>query len=135
MPSGTVVGLSGRIGIVPRFSVVVRLVATPYDVFFSSHFIGQTLVASELRSATAFFKHVSSNPEGDSNVQTRYRHRALLACSMPAFAANDYPSAKMQTALPSEAMTVTDWYKQNVYDPNENKIGISKMFWSISPER
>ena len=20
-------------------------------------------------------------------------------------------------------MTVTDWYKQNVYDPNENKIG------------
>ena len=29
----------------------------------------------------------------------------------------------MQTALPGEAMTVTDWYKQNVYDPNENKIG------------
>ena len=48
---------------------------------------------------------------------------ALLACSMPVFAANDYPSAKLQTALPSEAMTVTDWYKQNVYDPNENKIG------------
>ena len=48
---------------------------------------------------------------------------ALMACSMPAFAANDYPSARMQTALPSEAMTVTDWYKQNVYDPNENKIG------------
>ena len=48
---------------------------------------------------------------------------ALMACSMPAIAANDYPSARMQTALPSEAMTVTDWYKQNVYDPNENKIG------------
>ena len=48
---------------------------------------------------------------------------ALLACSMPAFAASDYPTAKMQTALPSEALTVTDWYKQNVYDPNENKIG------------
>jgi sporulation protein YlmC with PRC-barrel domain len=29
----------------------------------------------------------------------------------------------MQTALPTEAMTDTDWYKQNVYDPNENKIG------------
>jgi sporulation protein YlmC with PRC-barrel domain len=42
---------------------------------------------------------------------------------MPYIAANDYPSARMQTALPSEAMTVTDWYKQNVYDPNENKIG------------
>ena len=48
---------------------------------------------------------------------------ALLACSMPVFAANDYPSAKMHTALPSEALTVTDWYKQNVYDLNENKIG------------
>ena len=48
---------------------------------------------------------------------------ALMACSMPAIAANDYPNARMQTALPSEAMTVTDWYKQNVYDPNENKIG------------
>jgi sporulation protein YlmC with PRC-barrel domain len=48
---------------------------------------------------------------------------ALLACSMPVFAANDYPNAKMHTALPSEALTVTDWYKQNVYDPNENKIG------------
>jgi hypothetical protein len=42
---------------------------------------------------------------------------------MPVFAANDYPSAKMHTALPSEALTVTDWYKQNVYDLNENKIG------------
>src|ERR1700721_1769435 len=48
---------------------------------------------------------------------------ALVACSMPAIAANDYPNARMQTFLPSEAMTVTDWYKQNVYDPNENKIG------------
>jgi sporulation protein YlmC with PRC-barrel domain len=48
---------------------------------------------------------------------------ALMACSMQAIAANDYPNARMQTALPSEAMTVTDWYKQNVYDPNENKIG------------
>jgi sporulation protein YlmC with PRC-barrel domain len=48
---------------------------------------------------------------------------ALITCAMPAFAATDYPSAMMHTALPSEAMTVTDWYKQNVYDPNENKIG------------
>jgi hypothetical protein len=48
---------------------------------------------------------------------------ALMACSVPAIAATDYPSATMQTALPKEAATVTDWYKQNVYDPNENKIG------------
>jgi sporulation protein YlmC with PRC-barrel domain len=48
---------------------------------------------------------------------------ALIVCSMPSYAATDYPSARMHTTLPSEALTVTDWYKQNVYDPNENKIG------------
>ena len=51
---------------------------------------------------------------------------ALTVCSFssfPTLAATDYPNAMMQTALPREAMTVTDWYKQNVYDPNENKIG------------
>ena len=48
---------------------------------------------------------------------------ALVVCSMPSFAATDYPAADIQTTIPGEAMTVTDWYKQNVYDPNENKIG------------
>jgi sporulation protein YlmC with PRC-barrel domain len=48
---------------------------------------------------------------------------ALIAFSIPAHAANDYPSATMRTSLPTEAMTVTDWYKQNIYDSNENKIG------------
>jgi sporulation protein YlmC with PRC-barrel domain len=48
---------------------------------------------------------------------------ALLALGAPAWAANDYPAAQIRTSLPSEALTVTDWYKQNVYDPNENKIG------------
>jgi hypothetical protein len=27
------------------------------------------------------------------------------------------------TSVPSSSLTVTDWYKQNVYDPNNNKIG------------
>jgi sporulation protein YlmC with PRC-barrel domain len=27
------------------------------------------------------------------------------------------------TSLPPNAMTVTNWYKQNVYDPSDNKIG------------
>ena len=27
------------------------------------------------------------------------------------------------TTMPADAVTVTDWYKQNVYDPSENKIG------------
>jgi sporulation protein YlmC with PRC-barrel domain len=47
----------------------------------------------------------------------------LIAFSMPAYAAGDFPMAAMSTTLPREAVTVTDWYKQNVYDPNETKIG------------
>jgi sporulation protein YlmC with PRC-barrel domain len=36
------------------------------------------------------------------------------------------PSAQQTTtlrSLPPEASTVTNWYKQNVYDPTEEKIG------------
>ena len=47
----------------------------------------------------------------------------LVALSVPVYAAGDFPMATMQTTLPREAVTVTDCYKQNVYDPNENKIG------------
>src|SRR6202043_1913755 len=33
------------------------------------------------------------------------------------------PAAKILPSMPSEAMTVTHWYKQNVYDPSDAKIG------------
>jgi sporulation protein YlmC with PRC-barrel domain len=29
----------------------------------------------------------------------------------------------LMTTMPGDARTVTDWYKQNVYDPSNNKIG------------
>jgi sporulation protein YlmC with PRC-barrel domain len=32
-------------------------------------------------------------------------------------------AAKIMTTLPADAMTVTNFYKQNVYDPGDNKIG------------
>jgi sporulation protein YlmC with PRC-barrel domain len=32
-------------------------------------------------------------------------------------------SSQIQSTVPASAVTVTDWYKQNVYDPKENKIG------------
>ena len=35
----------------------------------------------------------------------------------------DSPAGKPMTSVPHQSVTVTDWYKQNVYDPNENKIG------------
>jgi sporulation protein YlmC with PRC-barrel domain len=33
------------------------------------------------------------------------------------------PPAQILTSVPASAMTVTHWYKQNVYDPSDNKIG------------
>jgi sporulation protein YlmC with PRC-barrel domain len=33
------------------------------------------------------------------------------------------PAAKILPSMPSEAMTVTHWYKQTVYDPSDAKIG------------
>ena len=33
------------------------------------------------------------------------------------------PAAEIMTSLAGESVTVTHWYKQNVYDPGDNKIG------------
>jgi len=33
------------------------------------------------------------------------------------------PTAQIMPSIPTNSMTVTHWYKQNVYDPSENKIG------------
>jgi len=32
-------------------------------------------------------------------------------------------TAQTLTSVPTNATTVTNWYKQNVYDPSDNKIG------------
>jgi sporulation protein YlmC with PRC-barrel domain len=32
-------------------------------------------------------------------------------------------AAQVLSAIPGESVTVTHWYKQNVYDPGDNKIG------------
>jgi hypothetical protein len=31
--------------------------------------------------------------------------------------------ARLMTSLPADSGTVTNYYKQNVYDPSDNKIG------------
>jgi len=31
--------------------------------------------------------------------------------------------AEIMSSVPNNSATVTDWYKQNVYDPSDNKIG------------
>jgi sporulation protein YlmC with PRC-barrel domain len=51
---------------------------------------------------------------------------AVTLLSVPAYAAQDAmppAAAKVETAVPAGAVTVTDWYKQDVYDPNDNHIG------------
>jgi sporulation protein YlmC with PRC-barrel domain len=32
-------------------------------------------------------------------------------------------TVQVQSTVPAGAVTLTDWYKQNVYDPKDNKIG------------
>jgi sporulation protein YlmC with PRC-barrel domain len=41
-----------------------------------------------------------------------------IALSAPALA-----QGRILTSVPQGVMTVTDWYKQSVYDPNDKKIG------------
>jgi sporulation protein YlmC with PRC-barrel domain len=42
---------------------------------------------------------------------------AVLTLSSGAFA------AQLMSSVPSSSLTVTNWYKQTVYDPSNNKIG------------
>jgi len=32
-------------------------------------------------------------------------------------------AGEIMTSIPPSSLTVTDWYKQSVYDPNNNKVG------------
>jgi sporulation protein YlmC with PRC-barrel domain len=41
----------------------------------------------------------------------------------PAASRQSGPPAQIHASLPAESATVTHWYKQNVYDPADNKIG------------
>src|ERR1700720_2576780 len=41
--------------------------------------------------------------------------------------------AEIMSSVPTNSVTVTDWYKQNVYDPPDNKIG-EIMDVLVSPE-
>jgi len=47
----------------------------------------------------------------------------ILVLMNTASSAQSMANARMQSALPSNSVTVTNWYKQSVYDPKDNKIG------------
>ena len=49
---------------------------------------------------------------------------AVLAGSAALAQQSNAPaSARLMTTLPADSGTVTNYYKQNVYDPSDNKIG------------
>lgn len=48
---------------------------------------------------------------------------AVLAIIGTAALAQNMSNAKMHSAIPANSFTVTDWYKQSVYDPKDSKIG------------
>jgi sporulation protein YlmC with PRC-barrel domain len=47
-----------------------------------------------------------------------YTAALVAALSIPAFAATN-----VLNQMPTDSVTVTDWYKQSVYDQSNNKIG------------
>ena len=51
-----------------------------------------------------------------------YAAAFIAVLSIPALA-DTMSNARMLNQTPSDSVTVTDWYKQDVYDPNNNKIG------------
>jgi sporulation protein YlmC with PRC-barrel domain len=50
--------------------------------------------------------------------------KILSAVAMVAVLASSAAySAEMMSSVPSSSKTVTDWYKQDIYDPSNSKIG------------
>jgi sporulation protein YlmC with PRC-barrel domain len=47
----------------------------------------------------------------------------LIATAAIAQQPNTSGKAEIMSAVPNNSVTVTDWYKQSVYDPSDSKIG------------
>jgi sporulation protein YlmC with PRC-barrel domain len=47
----------------------------------------------------------------------------VIGCALAAAAATGAYAATTMSAAPAESWTVTNYYKQDVYDPNQSKIG------------
>ena len=46
-----------------------------------------------------------------------------LGAGLPVASGSAMAATDLMTSIPSDNVTVTDWYKQDVYDPQNNKIG------------
>jgi sporulation protein YlmC with PRC-barrel domain len=75
----------------------------------------------------------SSHQPGDTSMRKLAYAAILLALGTTAASAQapqtapkavaEGPAAKILASIPANAMTVTHWYKQSVYDPSDAKIG------------
>ena len=48
---------------------------------------------------------------------------AIIAAGLLIATGTAMAATEMLSSVPSDSLTVTDWYKQNVYDAHNNKIG------------
>jgi sporulation protein YlmC with PRC-barrel domain len=82
----------------------------------SSPAIGTDLVIAELHSQRVEPNNITSNREITMKYLCTVAIGALLASSAAY-------SAEMMSSVPSSSKTVSNWYKQDVYDPSNSKIG------------
>src|SRR3979411_1033187 len=73
----------------------------------------------------------SAKPLGEIPMK-RFTYAALLVVLATATASAQAPqqatqpsgsAAQILASIPANSVTITHWYKQNVYDPSDNKIG------------
>jgi hypothetical protein len=51
------------------------------------------------------------------------KRASTLACTLVLGGVAFAQASQMMFSVPTHSVTVTDWYKQSVYDPSKNKIG------------
>jgi sporulation protein YlmC with PRC-barrel domain len=64
--------------------------------------------------------------KGDTFMMVKLASTALLLTLVTTAANAQTPqsnSAQILSSIPQNSVTITHWYKQNVYDPSDNKIG------------
>jgi sporulation protein YlmC with PRC-barrel domain len=70
----------------------------------------------------------SSLTQGDASM-ARLAYTSILVALVATCAAAQAQqqgggsAAQIMSSIPSDSVTITHWYKQNVYDPNDSKIG------------
>jgi sporulation protein YlmC with PRC-barrel domain len=68
--------------------------------------------------------HINTNPEELLMKTIVILTAGALLASSAAFAQTmSAGGAALMSSVPSSSLTVTDWYKQDIYDPNNSKIG------------